>query len=77
MEDIFLQSQRFAGASFRIFSGREASEEHKSFYRSKYQKWPKFDEEWHKGGEWIEPTEKAAQSTAKQKTVTKRKYRAR
>lgn len=40
--------------------------------------WPKFDEEWHKGGEWIEPKDKA-QSTAQQKIVTKRKraYRAR
>lgn len=38
--------------------------------------WPKFDEEWHKGGEWIEPKDKA-QRIAKQKTVIARKYRAR
>ncbi len=40
--------------------------------------WPKFDEEWHKGGEWIEQTDKA-QSSAKQKIVIKRKrvYRSR
>jgi len=38
--------------------------------------WPKSDEEWYKGGEWIEPNDKA-QRTAKQETVTKRKYRVR
>jgi hypothetical protein len=40
--------------------------------------WPKFDEEWHKGGEWIEPKKKA-QGTTKSKTVTthKRAHRAR
>ena len=40
--------------------------------------WPKFDEKWHKGGEWIEPKEKALRAT-KRKTVTaqKRVHRAR
>ncbi|MDP2846521.1 MAG: hypothetical protein Q8N79_10700 [Candidatus Methanoperedens sp.] len=34
--------------------------------------WPKFDEEWHKGGEWIEPEDRV-RSIAKPKTLTKRK----
>ena len=40
--------------------------------------WPKFDEGWHKGGEWIEPKKKA-QRTTKSKTVTtqNRAHRAR
>ncbi len=39
--------------------------------------WPKFDEKWHKEGEWIEPKDKA--TSTRPKTVTKRKraYRTR
>ncbi len=34
--------------------------------------WPKFDEEWHKGGEWVEPKEKARR-TNRQKIVIAQK----
>jgi hypothetical protein len=39
--------------------------------------WPKFDEEWHRGGEWIEPKDKTTSTKSKTVTNRKRAYKAR
>jgi hypothetical protein len=39
--------------------------------------WPKFDEKWHREGEWIEPKDKTTSTKPKTVTNRKRAHRAR
>ncbi len=38
--------------------------------------WPKFDEKWHKEGEWVEPKNKTTSTKPKAITKRKRTYKA-